>query len=323
MWPAPQQFFSMKRTANVIKSERQTMKMCRLRASVLWVFATSLLGFAGVAPAAESHETTSSTLCVMTYNLRFASPKPPNAWPDRRPLLRECIELVNPDVLGTQEGVYTQLKDLAVDLPQFDWIGLGRDGGSKGEFMAVFYRKSRLEPVAFDHFWLSDTPRVIGSSTWGNSNRRMVTWVRFRDRITQNEVFFINTHFDHEVQSAREKSSEAVRGFVQTLDPSLPVILVGDFNARAGANKSYEILTGDTFFHDTWITASQRQGEGLATFNGFKALAKDGSRIDWILTRGITKVLKSSIVDFTKEGKFPSDHLPVVTWLEIPNQSTR
>ena len=151
------------------------------------------------------------TLTVMTYNLRYASPNPPNAWPQRRPLMRELIQRVSPDVFGTQEGLYSQLKDLASDLPEFEWIGLGRDGGSRGEFMAVFYRKARLEPLAFDNFWLSDMPEVIGSSTWGNSNRRMVTWVKFLDRQTRREFFLWNTHFDHEVQAAREKSADLVQ----------------------------------------------------------------------------------------------------------------
>jgi hypothetical protein len=91
-------------------------------------------------------------LTVMTYNLKFASASPPHAWPTRRPLMREVILQVAPDVFGTQEGLYEQLKDMAADLPEYDWIGLGRNGGSRDEFMAVFFRKSRLEPLAFDHW---------------------------------------------------------------------------------------------------------------------------------------------------------------------------
>lgn len=90
-----------------------------------------------------------------------------------------------PDLIGTQEGVYAQLKDIATDLPAYEWIGLGRDGGSRGEFMAVFYRKDRFEPLKYDHFWLSDTPSVVASTTWGDTNRRMVTWFRFKDRKDQ------------------------------------------------------------------------------------------------------------------------------------------
>lgn len=267
--------------------------------------------------AARAENATNQTLCVMTYNLRYASPNPPNAWPTRRPLVREVIQQIAPDVLGTQEGLYGQIKDVASDLAEFDWIGLGREGGSKGEFMAVFYRKARLEPLAFDHFWLSDTPEVMGSTTWGNSNRRMVTWVKFRDRTTSGEFFLFNTHFDHQIQPAREKSAELVRQRVAALNTKLPVILIGDFNAAAETNKAYQILTGEQFFTDAWLSARERHGQGIGTFNDFKAAVPNGSRIDWILTRGETRVDRAEIITFSRNNQFPSDHFPMVARLRF------
>jgi endonuclease/exonuclease/phosphatase family metal-dependent hydrolase len=279
---------------------------------------TILLSLCTTSTRAQSADKTSpDTLTVMTYNLRYASPNPPNAWPQRRPLMRELIQKIAPDVFGTQEGLYAQLKDLASDLPEFEWIGAGRDGGSRGEFMTVFYRKARLEPLAFDHFWLSDTPEVIASSTWGNTCRRMVTWVRFLDRQTKREFFLWNTHFDHEVQAAREKSAELVRKRVAALDTKLPLILTGDFNSVAGANKAYDILTGDKFFADTWTTARKRVNEGTSTFNNFKGVPKGGRRIDWILTRGAVETERIEIVTFARDGQFPSDHFPVVARLRF------
>jgi endonuclease/exonuclease/phosphatase family metal-dependent hydrolase len=271
----------------------------------------------GLLHAQGAAKATTNTLSVMTYNLRFASPNPPNAWPQRRPLMRELIQKISPDVFGTQEGLYEQLKDLASDLPEYEWLGLGREGGSRGEFMAVFYRKARLEPLAFDHFWLSDTPEVMGSTTWGNSNRRMVTWLKFRDRQTKQEFYFFNTHFDHQVQPAREKSAELVRRRIAELGTKLPVLLVGDFNAAAGKNKAYEILTQDNFLNDAWLNARERRGEGIGTFNGFKALQPNGPRIDWILSRGEVTAEKIEIVTFQRDGRFPSDHCPVVATLLV------
>lgn len=269
------------------------------------------------AQAVPADKPASAALTVMTYNLRYASTTPPNDWPTRRPLMREVIQQIAPDVFGTQEGVYAQLKDLAADLPEYAWIGTGRDGGSRGEFMAVFYRKERFEPLAYDHFWLSDTPEVIASSTWGNSNRRMVTWVRLLDRQTQQEFFIWNTHFDHQIQAAREKAAELLRQRVAALDTKLPLILTGDFNATAGNNQAYQILTGDGFFTDTWTTAAKRVGEGLNTFNNFKAVGRDGARIDWILTRGAVVADSIEIVPFARDGQFPSDHCPVVAKLRL------
>src|SRR4051812_20085453 len=68
-------------------------------------------------------------LVVMTFNLRYASIKPPNAWWQRREAMRDCIRGVNPDVFGTQEGLYGQLRDIDADLGDYAWIGTGRDGG--------------------------------------------------------------------------------------------------------------------------------------------------------------------------------------------------
>ncbi len=258
-----------------------------------------------------------SALNVMTYNLRYASTNPPNAWPERRPLMTKLIRELAPDVMGTQEGVYSQLKDIAAELPDYEWIGLGREGGSRGEFMAVFYRKARLEPLAYDHFWLSDTPEVMGSTTWGNTNRRMVTWIKFRDRVTGAEFYHFNTHFDHQVQLAREKSAELLRKRVEALGTTLPVILTGDFNAAAGDNKAYDLLTGEKFFTDAWLAAPERHGEGFATFNNFKAAVPTGERIDWILTRGGVQVDRAETVIYARPGEFPSDHYPVIVKLRL------
>lgn len=292
---------------------RPSKNPCLALVLAVSAFSFALLHVHAQQPAKPSGD----ALCVMTYNLRYASPKPPNDWPTRRPLVREVIQTVSPDVMGTQEGLYEQLKDIQADLPDYDTIGLGREGGSRSEFMMVFYRKARLEPLAFDHFWLSDTPDVIGSSTWGNSNRRMVTWVKFRDLQTKQEFYFWNTHFDHEIQQAREKSAELVRKRVEALNTKLPVLLVGDFNAAAVTNKAYKILTEGDFFKDTWRTAREHIGDGAATFNSFKALQITGVRIDWILSRGNVTADKTEIVTFSRDGQFPSDHFPVVAWVRL------
>ena len=256
-------------------------------------------------------------LRVMTFNLRYASPKPPNSWPERRPVMRNCIRRVTPDLIGTQEGLYGQLKDLAADLPEYEWIGLGREGGSRGEFMAVFYLRSRFEPLAFDHFWLSDTPTVVGSSTWGNTNRRMATWVRFRERESGREFFFWNTHLDNDIELARQKGAALIVERVNQLKSDLPVVLTGDFNSVAGAGKAYEILVQNGGFVDTFPLARERENEKMSTFHGYRKPADRAERIDWILTRGPVTVDKSSIVIYSENGQYPSDHFPVVAWLAL------
>lgn len=253
---------------------------------------------------------------IMTYNVRYASERGRNSWPDRRPIMEECIEQVDPDIIGTQEGLYHQLKDIERDLEDYEWIGLGREGGSKGEFMAIYYKPERFEPLEYDHFWLSDTPEVIGSASWGNTVRRMVTWVRFLDKESERQFYLVNTHFDHQVQASREKSAELLRQRIEKFDPDLPVIVTGDFNAKAGANKTYDILVEDGFLKDTWTEAKERRGEVVATFTGFGPIRREDNRIDWILGRGITTEW-TEIITCQKDGQWPSDHFPVVAMVRL------
>ena len=257
-----------------------------------------------------------AALDLMTFNLRYASATGANRWPLRRPCVAQVLRGQAPDVIGTQEGLFGQLKDIAADLPELGWIGLGRDGGSRGEFMAVFYRRERLEPVEYDHFWLSDTPEVMGSTTWGNTNRRMVTWVTFEDRATGRRFQFWNTHFDHQVEEARRKSAALVLARIARVPATMPVVLAGDFNAVSGASRSYEILVGEGGLRDTWHAAAQRGEADANSFNGFEELERKGQRIDWILHRGGARVLHAGVVTTRVDGQWPSDHCPVTTRLE-------
>jgi endonuclease/exonuclease/phosphatase family metal-dependent hydrolase len=270
-----------------------------------------------LASAADTARASASEFVIATYNLRFAGSEAPNAWPDRRPVVKALLDRYQPDLVGTQEGLYQQLKDIAADQPAYDWIGLGRDGGSRGEFMAIFYRRDRFEPLEYDHFWLSDTPEVVASSTWGNNVRRMVTWVRFRDRVTGREFYFWNTHLDHEVQVAREKAAELIRQRIGRLPADVPLFLVGDFNSIAVANRAYDILTKEAGLTDTWFAARERRNEDANSFTGFGPLRREGERIDWILARGAIDVRATELVTFRQGDQWPSDHLPVVAWVTL------
>lgn len=251
-------------------------------------------------------------LNVMTYNLRYASEQLPHAWPDRRPVISRLISESAPDVMGTQEGVYRQMKDLDHDLPDYDWIGQGREGGSKGEFCAIFYRRDRFTPIAYDHFWLSDTPDRVGSITWNHRWKRMATWAQFQDRETGREFIVLNTHFDHQVAEAREKSATLIRERISQFDPFIPLIVMGDFNCLAGDSLPFTTLTNDTCLEDTWTTAETRTPDPVPnTFNGYEPPVFEAKRIDWILARQPTEVTSAQIIVSPNEGQIPSDHYPV------------
>ncbi|GAA1501546.1 endonuclease/exonuclease/phosphatase family protein [Streptomyces synnematoformans] len=256
-------------------------------------------------------------LHVMSFNLRYASATPPHSWPERRPVMRTLLRAEEPHLVGTQEGLYRQLLDIAGDLGRHHaWIGVGRQGGSKDEFMAVFYDIRRLAPVAFDHYWLSDEPYLIGSNTWGNAVLRMVTWVRFRDLVTGGEFYHVNTHLDHVSQEARERSADLITRRFTEFDAALPRVVTGDFNVPAHRNPVYDAMLAGGGLADTWDTA-ERRSDAYATFHGYRPLVPDGDRIDWILVTPGVRTRYAKINTYERGGQFPSDHLPVQAFLQI------
>nr|WP_069762574.1 endonuclease/exonuclease/phosphatase family protein [Streptomyces sp. LUP47B] len=287
-------------------THRMTRRM-GLRTAMAAAVTVPLMGTLPASAAKPSNR----RLDVMTFNLRFAGTTEPNSWTARRPVMRRLLRREAPTLMGTQEGLYQQLRDIHADLgPHYDWIGTGREGGSHDESTAIFYDTRRLAPLEHDTYWLSDTPRVIGSNTWGGALPRIVTWVRFRDRAVGGREFHVlNTHFDHVGQYARERSAEFLAQKIAEFDPSSPVVVTGDFNAAAHDNPAYDILLA-TGLVDTWDAAAER-GKQYATFHGYKPLTPDGDRIDWILTSPGTTVHRASINTFEMNGQFPSDHLPV------------
>ncbi|WP_301125576.1 endonuclease/exonuclease/phosphatase family protein [Streptomyces cacaoi] len=298
-------------------SRRSGLRTAAAAALALPLAAHAVTAHAAPAPATDDAQD-GRALRTMTFNLRYASDTPPHSWPERRPVTRALLRRERPHLIGTQEGLYAQLRDIAEDLgrPRYDWIGTGRAGGSRDEFMAVFYDTRRLAPLAYDHFWLSDRPELIGSATWGNTVIRMVTWVRFRDLATGTEFFHLNTHLDHQSQHSRERSADLIGERLRGLVAGLPRLVTGDFNVPAHGNPVYDALLTGAGLTDTWEVA-ERRGKLYATFHGYGPLVPDGDRIDWILASPGVRVRHAEINTYSRDGRFPSDHLPVQALLEL------
>ncbi|TAL87958.1 MAG: endonuclease/exonuclease/phosphatase family protein, partial [Rhodanobacter sp.] len=259
------------------------------------------LGIAGASAAAEA------PLRVMTFNVRVPVDTGMNAWANRRELMVQVIKAEHPDVLGTQELTEEQGEYLAAHLPGYAWFGQGREGGSKGEHMGVFYRTDRLAVLRSGDFWLSATPQVPGSKTWGQPYPRMVTWARFRLRDGGGTFDYFNTHFPYlpEDVRARMLSANEIVQRIGKLPPGAHVILAGDFNCSPDTSVHAKLTTS---LHDAWVEAASRSGPAR-TFHNFTG--KPDQRIDWILTRGFQAFAVRTVT--THEGaRYPSDHFPVV-----------
>lgn len=270
-------------------------------------------------------------LRVMQFNVRnkFEPDPSPHTWQERVPAIKTLINKVDPDIIGTQENNYPQVVDMEKNLRGYQWVGLGRLGGSKSEFMAIYYKSGKFTPLEYDHFWLSDTPDKIGSATWGNRIPRMATWARFVDNSNGKQFYVLNTHFDHESVVAGPKSAELVKQVIAKFNPQLPVIMTGDFNAYYTGD-SHQALTGNNGLTDTWSVAKTKINEQYGTFTAFKDPTGksgrhlpgrgEGDRMDWILYKGNVTVDRVEINTWRNGEQFPSDHYPVIADLQLHYQ---
>jgi endonuclease/exonuclease/phosphatase family metal-dependent hydrolase len=284
-----------------------------------------LVGLAlfGISGAARAVADDPPPLRVMSYNIRYGTAADgENHWDRRKEFLVATIQAFGPDLLGTQETLGFQRDYLAQQLRDYDSLGVGRDdGGDKGEMMALFYRRERFEKVAGGHFWLSETPDVVGSKSWDSSLPRMATWVKLRDRKQPSAppLLFLNTHFDHRGVKARAESARLMRRQIEALGEGGPVIVTGDFNAGEGS-EPYRLLFDKLQDRASPVRDSLRlihperqPEEGTAT--GFKASATRGARIDWIAVSPHWKVVSAEIDRTQRDGRTPSDHFPVTALL--------
>jgi endonuclease/exonuclease/phosphatase family metal-dependent hydrolase len=140
---------------------------------------------------------------------------------------------------------------------------------------------------------------------------RMATWIRFHDRETGQDFVLLNTHLDHAVDKAQRLGAELVAERLAAFDPTLPVVVTGDFNVAAEASVPYDTLTGGAGLVDTWSAAANRLTPAYATYHGYKPPLEGGDRIDWILVRPDTRVQAAAINTRTVDGRWGSDHWPV------------
>ena len=308
----------------------------RTRTLAYWVVCVSLGFMLGCASSTSQTEPTAevlnSELVAMTFNLRYNNPNDgENAWPKRTDIVLETVREANPDIMGIQEGLIDQVDWLKRTFPEYDSVGMGREGENKGEHMTLFFRRDRFELQESGHFWLSETPEVPGSMGWDAACTRMVTWASLYDRAAEREFVAANTHLDHRGREARLESAKMILEAVAQVPDSTPILLTGDFNS-APKHLVHGILTGrqpldgqrcrlrDTWYDTPHLEVTTQSGgtprvAEPGTSHGFRGRERAGRRIDWILVSPQFEAASIDIHDKDYDGRYPSDHFPVYATL--------
>jgi endonuclease/exonuclease/phosphatase family metal-dependent hydrolase len=271
----------------------------------------------------------------MTFNLLTSTKKRrSHPWRLRRRNIAKIIANLAPDVIGTQEANYAQLRELADLLPDYAFVGegnLGRDQAhsERNWYCATFYRKNRVRPVEGETEWLSPTPEVPASQYSLGTRPRLVTWNTFELVGTGREFVFGTTHLEAVNSWHRKKSAVQLRRFISRkiaeMGEDTPVFLTGDFNATSGSPeiRAMGADLGDDLvpMFDAWAEANENEEAG-STFRGLGLRDRVGHRllgprrIDYVFFRPRLEIHSIDRIDYAdlehREQALPSDHYPVL-----------
>ena len=255
------------------------------------------------------------SLKVMTFNIRGSFVKDGvNVWPNRRGLALRVIRDQAPDLIGFQEVQEGNWSFFAEALPDYERRrGPRYNNAEPFCYPSILWRGEALEALEEGGFWLSETPEVF-SASWETACIRSALWIRFRLRGSGREFVHLNTHLDHESETARVNGARLVLERLAEVGGDLPRLVTADFNCEPGAPVHGLFLQAG--LQDAHLRAKGRDGPLTFTFHEFTGQRAWG-RIDWVLCSRQVEVRACRIVTDAEPPVYPSDHFPVVAELAL------
>ena len=260
-----------------------------------------------------------TTLTVASYNIRYKNKSDSingNDWNQRAPIIAQLIKYNNFDIIGAQEVLNSQLKDMLSLLPEYSYIGVGRDDGkTAGEYAPIFYKRSLISLKQSGHFWLSENTEEPNIG-WDAALPRICTWAEFIENKTNKHFWFFNLHMDHIGTKARKESAKLVLKKIKEMCNLQPVILTGDFNVDQHSD-NYSILANSLILNDSYKEAQYCYALN-GTFNNFDPNLKTDSRIDHIFVGSKISVSQYGILTDTYRLKTSAD--PIIKTSNSPQE---
>lgn len=279
---------------------------------IVLLFSLGLLLFACSSPPIA--------LNVMSFNVRFDNPADGlNSWGYRKEVVMRMIRKQDVDIIGTQEALINQIHDFRISLPEYNYIGVGRDDGMKdGEHCVIFYKKDRFREIESGNFWLSETPDVPGKKGWDAGYNRVTTWIILENITSRKQVFVMNTHLDNVGTVAREEGAKLLLDKIAQLHKGLPVILTGDFNSTPGS----DVVKGITnpALSPSMVHAKEVAQETVGTYwtyHGYGLPEEERPFIDYIFVSKPLRVISHHVLPEKINEQYISDHAVVVARIEI------
>ncbi|MCQ2317876.1 MAG: endonuclease/exonuclease/phosphatase family protein [Bacteroidales bacterium] len=245
-------------------------------------------------------------ITLISYNIRNSGANDGiNSWENRKDLTINMINQEKPDLICMQEVLTDQLEFVYDELPDYDFIGVGRDDSvRRGEIMAIFYRNDIYRLLGNGNFWLSETPDKV-SRGWDGACRRMVTWGHFENLKSGKTFFCFNTHLDHKGAVARKESIRLIIEKINEITNGGPIFLTGDFNATIDNPIFIPLIN---YMHQARTDSPVSDSKN--TYNNYGLGREAPSVIDHIFYMNAVPVSFATMDGNYGDG-YISDHFPV------------
>jgi endonuclease/exonuclease/phosphatase family metal-dependent hydrolase len=257
---------------------------------------------------------------LMSFNIRYSQAEDgENNWERRKSLVMDRIRAFDPDLIGLQEcRDDSQAEFIKAGLQEYELLGLPRNGNSatSAEMAPTLVKRSAFHIRQWETFWLSETPQIPGSKSWGSVFPRTVTWADISHLASGRALVFVNTHFDYE-PSAIVASARMLKEWLGEAVGYYPLLLTGDFNTDKNSSAYQQMISGDPPLQDIFgLRKAEQSNEG--TFHGYGGEMHPPA-IDWILASEHFEVLSASIDRYHESRLYPSDHYPILATLDWKN----
>lgn len=251
---------------------------------------------------------------IVSFNIRGAfGADGENEFALRKEAVVKYLISLAPDVIGFQELNHKMRMELIALMPQYGFLGSGREKNRLGEASVIAYRQDRLMPERLFSEMLSPTPHIPGT-TYGEDQSdcpRIFSSCDFMPIDSDTPIRVMNIHTDHMGTTARLlECRQLLENYVQQqkLRP-MPTVITGDFNALP-SSPEIKLISESEYFRDVTDNIS-------GSFHGFGKQLDNPDKIDYVFVSSEFTPISVKSYRYTHDGRFLSDHDMIESIIEI------
>ena len=258
-----------------------------------------------------------ASLNVMSYNILMDLNK--NGRPsDPRTKMVNTILANDIDVFGTQEDNNDNGNVFIQKLKTYSYYK-GANEENNGNY--IYWKTDKFNLLEKGNYYLSSTPEKRSKFS-DSKHYRTMTYVILEEKETGKQFVFIDAHLQNNSEDSgsddttRKKQLVVLTSLIKQINiNSLPVIVMGDFNTSSDAISVQTFERDNPTFGEAIDVAATKGDIGKTFAGNFKDRTDTIDHIFVSTDKIYTKYF--SVIDNKTDGKYPSDHLPLLAQIDI------